>query len=103
MYGTVARMRVMEGKEAELEKLFEMEASRDTPGFVFAHIYRMDNDPHELMLVVGFDSKASYRTNAESPEQDAEYRGYRALLETDPEWHDGEIVVSEVRAATAAD
>ncbi len=103
MYGTVARMRVMAGKESALEKMFEMEASRDTPGFVFAHIYRMDSDPREFMLVVAFDSKASYRANAESPQQDAEYHEYRALLEVDPEWHDGEIVVSEVHAAAAAD
>ena len=103
MYGTVARMRIMEGKEADAEKLFKADVSRDTPGFVFAHIFRMDTDPREFMLVAAFDSKESYRANAESPEQDVEYREYRALLESDPEWHDGEIIVSEVRAGAAAD
>ena len=32
--------------------------------------------------------------NAASPEQHAQYERYRALLETEPEWHDGEIVFS---------
>ena len=32
--------------------------------------------------------------NADSPAQDARYRQFRALLEADPEWHDGEIVLS---------
>jgi hypothetical protein len=29
--------------------------------------------------------------NADDPVQDADYREYRALMEADPEWHDGEI------------
>lgn len=100
MYGTIARMRVQAGKEAELEQT--MAGARDTPGFVFAHVYRMDSDPQELMLVVAFDSRESYRANAESPSQHEEYLAYRALLETDPEWHDGEIIFSEVTAGATA-
>ena len=26
-----------------------------------------------------------------TPEQDAQYREFRALMESDPEWHDGVI------------
>ena len=94
MYGTIARMKVKTGKEAELEQVMGNNA-RDTPGFVFAHVYRMDDDPQTVMLAVAFDSKESYRANAESPEQDVEYQAYRALLDADPEWHDGEIIFSE--------
>ncbi len=97
MYGTIAKLRVKPGKEQELRETMG-NAGQDTPGFVFAHVYRMDDDPQTLMLAVAFDSRESYRANAESPEQHQEYLAYRALLDADPEWHDGEIVWSESQA-----
>ncbi len=101
MYGTIARLHVKAGREQELRDAMG-NAGRDTPGFVFAHVYRMDDDPQVLMLAVAFDSRESYRANAESPEQHAEYEVYRALLEEEPEWHDGEIIWADVRADSAA-
>jgi hypothetical protein len=79
--------------EAELERL-SREEHAEIAGIAFQHVYRMDDDPQELYLVVGFESKAAYRANAESAEQHARYETYRALLEADPDWHDGEIVFS---------
>lgn len=92
MYGTVARFRLKADAEAQLIQLQrEFEALR-IPGYVRSAIYRMDTDPRECYLTVLFDSKQSYRANAESPEQDARYRQLLTLLEGEPEWHDGEIV-----------
>jgi hypothetical protein len=54
----------------------------------------MGSDPQAFMLVVGFESEEAYRKNAESPEQHARYEKYRALLDADPEWYDGEIAFS---------
>jgi quinol monooxygenase YgiN len=93
MYGTIAKLRIKPGMDAELERL-SREEQAEVPGIVFQHVYRMDDDPQELYLVVGFASKAAYRANAESPEQHARYEAYRALLDAEPEWHDGEIVFS---------
>lgn len=101
MYGTIARMRVKAGKQAELEQVFKRGAS-ETPGFRFAYVYQMDSDPQELMLVVAFDGKDTYHTNAQSPEQHQEYLAYMKLLEGEPEWHDGEIIFSDVQAESAA-
>ena len=100
MYGTIARMRVKPGKEQALQQAMDV-ADRDTPGFLFAHAYRSDDDPQTVWLAVAFDSRESYRANAESPEQHKEYEAYRALLDEEPEWHDGEILFSEeaMRAA----
>jgi len=100
MYGTIAKMRVKPGKEMELHKTLDIE-DRDTPGFLFAHVYRMDDDPQVLWLVVAFDSRESYRANAESPEQHKEYEAYRALLDEEPEWHDGEILFATESLHTA--
>jgi quinol monooxygenase YgiN len=96
MYGTIAHIRVKPGKEAELRHLGQ-EMSQQIPGLVFHHVYRSDADPHELYLVVAFESQQAYRDNAESPEQNERYEAYRALLEADPEWHDGEIIDSYAR------
>jgi heme-degrading monooxygenase HmoA len=93
MYGTIAKMRIIPGKEKELEAL-SRESSPQIPGFVFQHVYRMDADPNEVYLVVGFESKEAYLANAKSPEQNERYMKYRSLFAGDPEWHDGEIVFS---------
>ena len=93
MYGTIARVRVKRGAEAELMRLGQESAGQE-PGFVFQHVYRTDADPQEFYLVVGFESKEAYQANANSHEQHQRYEQYRALLETEPEWHDGEIVDS---------
>ncbi len=93
MYGTVAKMRIRAGMEQELERLSRDDAAH-IPGFVFQHVFRLDSDPQDAYLVVGFESREAYRQNAESPEQHARYEAYRALMESDPEWHDGEIAFS---------
>jgi len=93
MYGTVARFRVRPGMEDRLQEL-EREQGPAVPGMVFQHVYQMDTDPRELYLVVAFESREAYRANATSPEQNERYQQYRELLETEPEWHDGEIVFS---------
>jgi antibiotic biosynthesis monooxygenase (ABM) superfamily enzyme len=94
MYGTVARMRVKPGMESQLLNLMSMYQGLDIPGMRHSFAYRMDTDPSEYYLAVVFDSKEDYLANAASPEQDARYREYRALLESDPEWHDGTITYS---------
>jgi heme-degrading monooxygenase HmoA len=93
MYGTVARMKV---KPGALESLKRME-ERHPKGFIATYAYRMDSNPDELWLAVLFEDEASYRANANSPEQDHEYRDLRSHLREDPEWHDGEVVFEEVR------
>jgi quinol monooxygenase YgiN len=92
MYGTIARMRIKSGAEAQLQQLSREDEAIDTPGFVFQHVYRMDADPDEVFLVVAFTDKDAYHANAASPGQQKRYEQYRALLAAEPEWHDGEIV-----------
>ena len=96
MYGTVARMRVKPGMESQFRQIIEEQArvfaSGRVPGFVATYAYRMDADPNDIYLAVIFASKEAYWANAQSPEQDARYRQLLAVLEHEPEWHDGEIV-----------
>ena len=93
MYGTVAKLKVQPGREADLVAHLEQYRSGDLArGFVASALYSADDgDGHWLAVV--FESKAAYQANADSPEQDARYREFRGLLTADPEWHDGAVML----------
>ncbi len=93
MYGTIARIQIKPGAEAELDRMGR-EHSAQIAGLVFEHVFRLDEDPNQVMLVVAFTDKSAYQANATSPEQHARYGQLRALMTADPEWHDGEIISS---------
>jgi heme-degrading monooxygenase HmoA len=94
MYGTIAQMKIKPGTEEQFKKLADEQGASEIPGFVFQHVYRSDSDPNEVFLAVGFENKDAYVANAKSPEQHVRYEQYRALMASEPEWHDGEIVFS---------
>lgn len=92
MYGTVARLRLKPGAEAQMMELTKAEDTLKIPGLVSTTVYKLDSGNDEFIMTVIFDSKESYWKNAQSPEQDARYQDFRALLAEDPMWADGEIV-----------
>ncbi len=92
MYGTVAQMKVKPGKMAEFMKTVSDTGGRQPKGYLGEIAYQMDSDPNEVMLVVFFQDKESYHANANDPEMHKEYEQYRALLDEDPVWHDGEVI-----------
>lgn len=92
MYGTVARFKLLPGKEAELLEMTSGFAALNIDGWVYSTLYRADAGGDEYWLAVGFDSPETYRANADSPEQNQRYEAMRALMAADPEWHDGEVI-----------
>ncbi len=92
MYGTVARMRLKPGMEQQLAEQLREFDGLGVQGFVRSTVYRLDAGTNEYMVAVAFETKEAYVANAESPEQAARYQKMRELLESDPEWNDGEIV-----------
>jgi quinol monooxygenase YgiN len=86
------------GMEMQLAALTREFDQANVPGARGEYVYRMDNNPNEYYLVVLFESEEAYKRNAASPEQDARYQKIRALLASDPEWHDGEIIHAHVAA-----
>lgn len=94
MYGTIARISIIPGREAALDE-FERNWVRDhgqrAQGFIADYILAPDGRPHERLALTIFDSEASYRRNAEDPAQHAWYLQFRAFLTADPEWNDGPI------------
>jgi len=94
MYGTVSRWRVKEGSQAELETLAEELLSDIPAGSRSVTLYRSDKDPLEYWIASTWDSREAYTSNSNTPEQDQRFRRLRALMDSDPEWHDGEVVLS---------
>jgi len=94
MYGTIARIHPKPGRVDELRALMEAYApgERTPTGYRHSFMFQPDEDPYDrptLFLIALFDDRESYVANAQSPEQDAEYRQMRELLEDDPDWMDG--------------
>jgi steroid delta-isomerase-like uncharacterized protein len=99
MYGTIAKIQIDPAKIETLKSLGRRMGV--APGQLGRYVYQMDADPGELFLVALFESQAAYWANAESLEQHARFEELRALLTSDPEWHDGAII-DAVLPTTAA-
>ena len=93
MFGTIARAKIKPDNRAAFEDLMRRQMA-DSPiqGFVAGYTVWPEKVDDEVMLVAIFEDRDSYMRNADDPGQDSRYREMRALLESDPEWTDGEFV-----------
>ncbi len=95
MYGTIARLRAKPGQREELRRLmseWNRERKPSVRGARESYVLLPEAAPDEAILVAVFEDQASYRANAQDPEQDRWYRRLREYLAADPTWEDGEIV-----------
>ncbi len=95
MYGSVFRMKPKAGVSARQVEEVMMSNERTPKGMISAMLLREDSGG-DIWGIAVFEDEKTYRANASDPSQDAEYQKFRALLDADPEWHDGSI--SEFRA-----
>ena len=99
MYGSIFRMKVKSGQEQKLIDLWKEWDEEQRPkikGSVAGFIMKPDKKSGELIGVAVFQDKASYKANADRPEQDKWYRKLREHLQADPEWEDGEYIGSSL-------
>ena len=91
MYGTVAKMRVKADNVDAVRKVMaaQMEGAKPA-GYIQSYVLS-ENDSDTQWLFVMFEDKTSYMANADDPAQNERYMEFRALMEADPEWHDGTI------------
>lgn len=94
MYGSVSRWRIIEGKQEEFERLSKELMSDRPPGSRSVMMYHSDADPREYWVAGAFETREAYTGNSATPEQAERYRRMRELMESDPEWHDGEVVAA---------
>lgn len=90
MYGTIARMKIQREKVDELRAVMTELQGRTAEGFRATHVLIPDDGRDEIIMAVFFDDKASYMKNADDPKMHEDFMKYRALLDADPEWTDGE-------------
>ena len=95
MYGSIFHMRPNPGQEQAVLQLFQ-EWERDrkpkVKGAMDGYVYKLDNTG-ELVGVAVFSDKDTYRANAEDPAQGEWFQKLRALLQADPSWEDGEVLI----------
>ncbi len=94
MFGSVFKMQAKPGKKQDLINLMMAQDDRSPEGMVSAYMFDAAGD--ELWGVAVFADEKTYRANAASPDQDAQYQKMRALLAADPEWHDATVVPAPV-------
>jgi len=91
MYGTVARTRVKPENRDRLRTVVKGQLEGGgIPGLVKSYVLH-ENDSDVSWLFAIFEDRATYDRNADDPAQHQRYLEYRALMEDEPEWHDGEI------------
>ena len=90
MYGTVAKTRVKAENRDKLRTVMERQDLTGVPGFVAGYML-WENDSETAWLFAIFEDRASYDRNADDPAQNDRYVEYRALMEDEPEWHDGVV------------
>jgi antibiotic biosynthesis monooxygenase (ABM) superfamily enzyme len=95
MYGTVARFQIKPGMESKLQGHVKAYEAIKIPGHLGTTLYRLDSGNDTYIMSVVFADKASYEKNADSPEQDKRFQEMRALLASDPEWMDGEVIYNQ--------
>jgi len=94
MFGTIARAKIKAENRTAFEEVMRQQMTDSGPidGFVAGYTVWPEKMDDEVMLVAIFRDRESYMRNADDPSQDGRYREMRALLESDPEWMDGEFV-----------
>lgn len=92
MYGTIARMKVKPGMFDALMEWGDQQEPPEAGGAMI--VYRSDNDPNEVWVVIAAASREEYRARAESPEQHENFLQMMQYLAAEPEWHDGEVLQS---------
>lgn len=90
MYGTVARIRVKQENREPLRAVMQRQGYDEVAGFVTSYVLYEDESDTAWLFAV-FSDRAAYERNAGDPAQHERYLEYRALLEDEPEWHDGEV------------
>jgi quinol monooxygenase YgiN len=93
MFGTIAHVQALPGKEAEVVALAAewTQARAAATGQVVEYLFKLKERPGAFALVGIFTDERAYYANAADPETDRWYQRLRALLAEDPQWHDGEV------------
>jgi heme-degrading monooxygenase HmoA len=92
---TFFRMQVKPGQKDAFNQLMtnrQTEEALAASGWEMSVTGTSKNNPDEIWGSVVWDTSERYYANAESPQQNAMYGQMRALLASDPEWFDCDVL-----------
>src|SRR3954451_1067058 len=94
MYGSIARLRALEGTGDGLLELVEpLKAGIAQAGPTDLYLFRLDESSDEWILVVAsYATKGAYRDTMAALTQIAAYGALLAALDQPPQWDYGEVV-----------
>jgi heme-degrading monooxygenase HmoA len=90
MFGTIGHARFKPENREALERVLQSQALAGVAGFRHGFVLYPDVKD-EVYIIAVFEDRDAYYANANDPAQHERYLEYRALLEDDPTWIDGEI------------
>jgi quinol monooxygenase YgiN len=90
LFGTIGRAKVKPENRQKLIDTLGDEAYLSVPGYRRAYILVPENQENEVYIVAMFENRELYFKNADDPAQNERYMEYRAFMEDDPVWIDGE-------------
>lgn len=93
---TFFRMKVQPGKIDEMKQLVKDRGAENRrqsgAGWESTVAGQSKDDQNTLWVAVTWDTSERYKANAEDPKQNEWYEKMRALLESDPEWFDCDVI-----------
>jgi quinol monooxygenase YgiN len=83
------RARVKPGQRDNfMQQMRDMDRRRRPEGLEAVELGWEDRDRDRMVMIVHFRDRESYMANAQTSEQDREYRAMLAYLDGEPEWID---------------
>lgn len=103
MFGTIARWRLKDSvTDEQLNDVLAMMRDDRPPSSVAVIVFRSATDPQEIWVAGAFESREAYVANAATPEQNARFERISALIDGEPEWHDGDVIFAATRETVLA-
>lgn len=101
MFGTISRWRLRaDVTDEQLNDALAMMRDDRPASSVAIIVYRSVSDSREIWVAGAFESCEAYAANAATPEQNARFTRIRALLDGEPEWHDGDVLYAVAQERT---
>ena len=94
MFGTIGHFTFEPANRAKLDEVMARQAGVEVDGFVGGYVLYPEGKEGEAYLMAIFSDRDAYYRNADDPAQHERYTEYRALLNEDPTWTDGQITSS---------
>jgi quinol monooxygenase YgiN len=98
VFGTIARWQLKPSvTDDQLNDVLATMRDDRPASAVAIVVLRSPADPREIWVAGVFESREAYEANAATPEQNARFARVSALIDGQPEWHDGDVLFAAIQ------